>query len=116
MVGHTGQFDATIKAVETLDHCLGRIEATLLAAQGEALITSDHGNCEQMYDHVNGQPHTQHTTEKVPLIYLGRRQCVLNPNGGILADIAPTLLAMMGLEVPSSMTGRNLMETKKSSS
>lgn len=109
MVGHTGQFDAAVAAVETLDECLGRIEAALLASDGEGLITADHGNCEQMRDHDNDQPHTQHTTELVPLIYLGNGPRQLDPEGGILADIAPTILSMMGLEIPAAMTGRSLL-------
>ena len=110
MVGHTGQFDAAVAAVETLDECLGRIEAALLAAGGEGLITADHGNCEQMRDYENDQPHTQHTTEPVPLIYLGQGNRDLDPDGGILADIAPTILAMMGLDVPAAMSGRSLLK------
>ncbi|GIR70233.1 MAG: hypothetical protein CM15mP74_14840 [Halieaceae bacterium] len=73
MVGHTGQFDAAVAAVEVLDECIGRIEAALLAHDGEGLITADHGNCEQMRDYDNDQPHTQHTTEHVPLIYIGAK-------------------------------------------
>ena len=110
MVGHTGQFDAAVAAVETLDECLSRIEAALLAAGGEGLITADHGNCEQMRDYENDQPHTQHTTEPVPLIYLGQGNRDLDPDGGILADIAPTILAMMGLDVPAAMSGRSLLK------
>ena len=111
MVGHTGQFDAAVAAVETLDACLGRIEAALLAADGEGLITADHGNCEQMRDHDNDQPHTQHTTELVPLIYVGNGPRQLDPEGGILADIAPTILSMMGLNIPAAMTGRSLLRS-----
>ena len=110
MVGHTGQFDAAVSAVETLDQCLGRIEAALLATGGEGLITADHGNCEQMHDYENDQPHTQHTTEPVPLIYLGQGNRDLDPDGGILADIAPTVLTMMGLDVPAAMSGRSLLK------
>ncbi len=110
MVGHTGQFDAAVAAVETLDECLSRIEAALLAAGGEGLITADHGNCEQMRDYENDQPHTQHTTEPVPLIYLGQGNRDLDPDGGILADIAPTILAMMSLDVPAAMSGRSLLK------
>ena len=110
MVGHTGQFDAAVSAVETLDQCLGRIEAALLATGGEGLITADHGNCEQMRDYENDQPHTQHTTEPVPLIYLGQGNRDLDPDGGILADIAPTVLTMMGLDVPAAMSGRSLLK------
>ena len=103
-------FDAAVKAVETLDECLGRIEAALLDVGGEALVTADHGNCEQMMDYESGQKHTQHTTEQVPLVFIGSRQATLNPTGGKLADIAPTLLAMMGLAQPPEMTGINLLE------
>ncbi len=110
MVGHTGHFDAAVAAVETLDECLGRVEAALLALGGEGLITADHGNCEQMTDHDNNQPHTQHSTNPVPLIYLGNVNRKLDPKGGILADIAPTILAMMGLDVPAAMSGRSLLK------
>ena len=109
MVGHTGQFDAAVAAVETLDECIGRVVSALRAHNGEGLITADHGNCEQMKDYANDQPHTQHTTERVPLIYLGTRFHELDPAGGILADIAPTILTMMDLAIPSAMSGRNLL-------
>lgn len=108
MVGHTGVYAAAIKAVEALDKCLGRIETALLEAGGQALVTADHGNCEQMLDYQSGQLHTQHTTEHVPLVYIGSRPLQLNPKGGILADIAPTLLALMNLPQPREMTGHNL--------
>ncbi len=109
MVGHTGVYDAAIKAVEALDACLGRVEQALLEVGGEALVTADHGNCEQMLDYGSGQLHTQHTTELVPLVYIGSRQLRLNRAGGRLADIAPTLLGMMGLPQPEEMTGTNLV-------
>ena len=108
MVGHTGVYEAAIKAVETLDSCLARIEAALLNVGGQALVTADHGNCEQMLDYASGQHHTQHTTELVPLVYIGRDPVVLNPEGGVLPDIAPTLLGLMGLPQPAEMTGSNL--------
>ena len=111
MVGHTGQFEAAVSAVEVLDECIGRIEASLLAHGGEGLITADHGNCEQMRDYKNDQPHTQHTTEHVPLIYLGAQDRSLDPDGGILADIAPTILAMMELATPAAMSGRSLLSS-----
>ena len=110
MVGHTGVFDAAVAAVETLDECLGRIERALLNSGGEALITADHGNCEQMLDYESGQRHTQHTTEHVPLVYVGEKSRLLRPEGGILADVAPTLLAMMDLAKPSAMTGSSMLE------
>jgi len=108
MVGHTGILAAAIKAVETLDTCLGRVEQAVLEVGGEALVTADHGNCEQMLDYESGQQHTQHTTDLVPLVYIGKRPIQLDPAGGKLADIAPTLLAMMGLEQPPEMSGANL--------
>ena len=111
MVGHTGQFDAAVIAVETLDECIGRIEQALLEHGGEGLITADHGNCEQMRDYENNQPHTQHTTEPVPLIYLGAKGRMLDPGGGILADIAPTILALMDIDAPQAMSGRSPLTT-----
>lgn len=110
MVGHTGVYEAAIKAVETLDTCLGRVERAINEAGGQALITADHGNCEQMLDYESGQRHTQHTTDLVPLIYLGSKQRTLKPNGGILADIAPTLLSMMDMRQPDEMTGNSLLD------
>ncbi len=108
MVGHTGVYDAAVKAVEALDGCLGRLETALLANGGQALVTADHGNCEQMQDYESGQHHTQHTTEHVPLVYIGDKQLTLDPAGGILADIAPTLLALMDMQQPPEMTGHSL--------
>ena len=110
MVGHTGVYDAAIKAVQALDECLGRVEEALLDVDGQALVTADHGNCEQMVDYQSGQNHTQHTTELVPLVYIGNRPIALDPQGGILADIAPTLLGLMDVAQPAEMTGRNLAE------
>jgi 2,3-bisphosphoglycerate-independent phosphoglycerate mutase len=107
MVGHTGVFDAAVKAVEALDQCIGRIVAAVERVGGECLITADHGNVEQMVDPDNGQALTSHTTEPVPLIYVGPRDIRLQ-SGGSLADIAPTLLHLMGLPAPAEMTGRNL--------
>lgn len=109
MVGHTGVYAAAIKAVETLDECLARVEQALLKVGGQALITADHGNCEQMLDYESGQCHTQHTTDLVPLVYIGPRHLKLNPAGGVLADIAPTLLGLMDLPQPAEMSGNNLL-------
>ena len=107
MVGHTGDFDAAKRAVETLDTCIGRVVAAARAAGGEVLITADHGNAEQMYDPETQQPHTAHTLNRVPCVYAGRAATMRE--GGALRDIAPTLLAMMGLPVPGEMTGRALV-------
>ncbi|MEW6647545.1 MAG: 2,3-bisphosphoglycerate-independent phosphoglycerate mutase [Pseudomonadota bacterium] len=106
MVGHTGNFEATVQAIEALDTCLGRLVAAVKQAGGEMLITADHGNAEQMVGEDTGQPHTAHTSNPVPLVYFGPRPLNLNP--GILSDIAPTMLGLMELEVPREMTGHNL--------
>lgn len=107
MVGHSGLFDAAVKAVEALDECLGKLADAVRKAGGELLITSDHGNVEQMHDAGTGQAHTAHTTNLVPLLYIGRPAELAQ--GGALSDIAPTLLALMGLEQPPEMTGRSLV-------
>lgn len=108
MVGHTGNFEAAVKAIEVLDECIGRVSQAVLAAGGELLITADHGNAEQMQDLQNDQPHTAHTTNLVPLIYVGDHAERLLENGA-LCDIAPTLLKMMALPQPVEMTGRSLL-------
>ena len=108
MVGHTGVLSAAISAMETVDSCAKRVVDALLEAGGCALLTADHGNCERMLDG-NGSPHTAHTTNRVPLILVDadNRQAKLQP--GILADIAPTILDLMGLAAPAEMTGKNLI-------
>ena len=107
MVGHTGVLSAAIRAVETLDKCIGRIVDAVLAKGGELLITADHGNCEQMFDEANGQAHTQHTTNPVPFLYIGETAQI--KAGGALKDIAPTLLSMLGLKQPLEMSGESLI-------
>lgn len=109
MVGHTGDFAATVKAIETIDHCLGRIIAALKAMGAEAVITADHGNAEFMFDLSTGQPHTAHTTNLVPVIYVGRSAEPVTAEG-VLYDIAPTLLYIMGLHKPDEMTGQSLFK------
>jgi len=108
MVGHTGVLEAAIRAVETIDTCLGRLSEAVETAGGAMLITADHGNLEQMLDPNTGQPHTAHTTNPVPLTLVGGPQSVaLTP--GRLADIAPTVLHLLGLPQPAEMTGRCLI-------
>jgi len=107
MVGHSGNLAAAIKAIETLDTCIGRVVNAMQSIGGEVIITADHGNAETMFDVENNQPHTQHTLNKVPLIYIGRH-AVLSANGA-LSDLAPTLLTMMGVAQPSEMTGKNII-------
>ncbi|MEO8135483.1 MAG: 2,3-bisphosphoglycerate-independent phosphoglycerate mutase [Betaproteobacteria bacterium] len=108
MVGHTGVVPAAVKAIEVLDICIARVVAAQRAAGGEVLITADHGNAEMMFDPETGQPHTAHTLRPVPFVYVGRRASM--HAGGALQDVAPTLLRMMGLNQPSAMTGRSLIE------
>ena len=109
MVGHTGVFEAAVKAVECLDNCVGRIVAALDKVGGEALITADHGNVEQMEDVCTGQAHTAHTCEPVPFIYVGKRRLSMR-EGGVLADVAPTMLTLMGLPIPAEMTGTSIIQ------
>ena len=110
MVGHTGVYDAAVKAAECIDECLKRVTDALLEVGGECLITADHGNAEQMLDD-NGQAMTQHTTGPVNLIYVNQReQASIQP--GRLCDVSPTLLAMMGIEQPAEMTGTSLVSYK----
>jgi len=110
MVGHTGNFEAAVKAIEVLDHCIGRVTGAVLAAGGELLITADHGNAEQMTDPKSRQVHTAHTVNPVPLVYVGKAAPALMENGA-LCDVAPTLLQIMGLKQPAEMTGRSLLLT-----
>ena len=115
MVGHSGVFDAAVKACETIDACLARIVAAIEKTGGQCLITADHGNVEQMHDHSTQQPHTAHTSGPVPLVYVGPNDIRL-ANGGTLSDIAPTLLALMKLPQPAEMTGRSLLASASSKS
>ncbi len=107
MVGHSGKLDATIKAVEAVDQCLGKIFQTLKDASGAWLITADHGNAETMVN-TDGSPHTYHTTNPVPFILVTDNSAVRLRNDGALQDIAPTLLGLLGLPQPKEMKGRNL--------
>ncbi len=109
MVGHTGVFNAAVKAAEALDDSLRQIIDAILAAGGECLITADHGNCEQMQDYDSGQLHTQHTLGPVPFVYVGHRHITMTGAGGKLADVAPTMLTLMGITQPNEMTGRSLI-------
>ncbi|MDP4095000.1 MAG: 2,3-bisphosphoglycerate-independent phosphoglycerate mutase [Bacillota bacterium] len=107
MVGHTGLFDAAKTAIETIDKCLGRIIPAILEQGGTAMITADHGNAEQMIDYDTGGPFTAHTTNPVPLIMLGQGNVTIKE--GKLADLAPTMLDIMGVPKPSEMTGVSLL-------
>jgi len=108
MVGHTGNMDAAIKAIESLDNCIGKVSDAIKKNNGHMLITADHGNVELMMDEKNNQLHTQHTTNLVPFLYMGK-QCSINKTGS-LSDIAPTILYIMGEVPPKEMTGKTLIK------
>ena len=112
MVGHTGNLKASIEAVECLDHCLDRIVSAIEAVNGHCLITADHGNVEQLQDPNTGQAHTAHTSELVPLVYVGNKQIGLELKGGTLSDVSPTLLDIMDLQQPIEMTGKSLIKSQ----
>ncbi|PIV47494.1 MAG: 2,3-bisphosphoglycerate-independent phosphoglycerate mutase, partial [Gallionellaceae bacterium CG02_land_8_20_14_3_00_60_115] len=109
MVGHSGIMEAAVKAVETLDICIGRVVEAMLEIGGEVIITADHGNAEQMLDRNTHQAHTAHTLNLVPFLYVGRKAVIAAAGTGALRDVAPTLLAMMGLPQPPEMTGSSLL-------
>jgi 2,3-bisphosphoglycerate-independent phosphoglycerate mutase len=109
MVGHTGVFDAAVKAVETIDGCLQTIAEAVLERDGTLLITSDHGNCELMLDPGTGEPHTAHTTNPVPIFWLAKDSTGRRLRDGGLSDLAPTVLELLGLPIPEAMTGRSLI-------
>ncbi len=115
MVGHTGVLEAALKAVETIDDCLGKLREALEKVGGAMLVTADHGNIELMKDPSTGVPHTAHTTNLVPFILINdqvRSSDLITLESGALCDIAPTILSLMKLEQPSSMTGRSLIKSK----
>ena len=108
MVGHTGVFDAAVKAVETVDRCLGRARKAIEQAGGAMLVTADHGNVERMRDHGSAQPHTAHTSNRVPVVLAGMSDGI-ELHDGRLSDIAPTILGLLGLSQPPEMTGSTLI-------
>lgn len=109
MVGHTGIYAAAVKAVQVVDENLGRIAEAVFHLGGEMIITADHGNAEKMIDNNTGKPHTAHTTDFVPIIYLTQKKVELR-DGGSLKDIAPTILDILNIEKPEQMTGKSLIE------
>jgi len=109
MVGHTGVVQAGIKAVETVDECMSRIIPKLLDLDGKCLVTADHGNCEQMRN-ADGSPNTAHTTNLVHFIYVAKDADRFRCRDGILADVAPTILFLLGMKQPKEMTGASLLE------
>jgi 2,3-bisphosphoglycerate-independent phosphoglycerate mutase len=110
MVGHTGIFEAAVKAVEALDVCIGRVVDAVKQVDGQLLITADHGNAEKMRDDETGQAHTAHTNLPVPLIYVGKPAVAIE--GGKLSDLAPTLLTLINMDIPQEMTGNPLFKLK----
>ncbi len=112
MVGHSGDFDAAVRAVEAVDGCLRRIVDAMGEVGGPCLVTADHGNVERMRDHGTGQAHTAHTSGPVPLVYVGPEAIGLD-TGGSLSDVAPTLLDLMGLAAPPEMSGRSLVARER---
>lgn len=111
MVGHTGSFPATVRAIETIDSCLGRVVGAVRQMCGEIIITADHGNAEQLCSETDNQPHTAHTSNLVPFIYVGRPATAAT--GGSLADVAPTMLYLLGLPQPSEMSGHSLISLQR---
>ena len=109
MVGHTGVFEAAVKAVEAVDACAGKVIGAVLAKGGAVLLTADHGNADKMYDPDPEHPFTAHTTNPVPFLVAGVENAKLR-EGGVLADIAPTMLKIMGLPQPEEMTGKSILE------
>ncbi|VAW42819.1 2,3-bisphosphoglycerate-independent phosphoglycerate mutase, partial [hydrothermal vent metagenome] len=109
MVGHTGVLEAAVRAVETVDECAGRLVEAIVQSGGAALITADHGNCEIMINEKTSDPHTYHTTQPVSFFVLCNDKIWLRPRGK-LADVAPTVLDLMGVEQPPEMNGRSLIE------
>jgi 2,3-bisphosphoglycerate-independent phosphoglycerate mutase len=107
MVGHSGNFEATVEAIQTLDGCLGRLIEAIKKKDGEMLITADHGNAEQMRGEGTGQAHTAHTSNKVPFIYVGERELKMG-GSGTLADVAPTMLYLLGIKQPNEMNGHSI--------
>ena len=107
MVGHTGVIEAAVRAVETVDECLGRVVEAVQESGGALLITADHGNADEMLEE-DGSPDTAHSLNPVPVI-VTVEGASLDGDGGVLADVAPTILAMLGIEQPAAMTGRSLL-------
>jgi 2,3-bisphosphoglycerate-independent phosphoglycerate mutase len=112
MVGHTGVQEAAIRAIEAVDECVGKVVAAVKEADAKLFICADHGNAEQLVDYETGAPFTAHTTNQVPFILVNCGDEIGLREGGCLADIAPTLIELMGMEQPAEMTGKSLLVRK----
>ncbi len=112
MVGHTGVENAAIKAIEAVDECVGKAVEAIKEVDGVMFICADHGNAEQLIDYKTGEPWTAHTTNPVPFILVNAGEGYGLREGGCLADIAPTLIELMGMEQPKEMTGKSLLVRK----
>ncbi|EKE12536.1 MAG: hypothetical protein ACD_13C00190G0004, partial [uncultured bacterium] len=112
MVGHTGNIGAAVKACEVVDECLGKLADWVMAYGGYMLITADHGNVEEMIDHTTGAIETEHSDNPVPFVIISQKLIgkPITLTSGILADIAPTVIKLLGMNVPTNMTGRSLLE------
>ena len=108
MVGHTGVFDAAVKAVEAVDSCVGKVVEKVLSMDGTVLLTADHGNADRMYEE-DGSPFTAHTTNPVPFLVISKQYADCKLHEGRLADIAPTMLKILGLPKPESMSGESII-------
>ena len=109
MVGHTGVIEAAVKAIEAVDECVGKAVEALKEVNGQMFICADHGNAEQLIDEETGEPFTAHTTNPVPFILVNADPAYKLREGGCLADIAPTLIELMGMQQPADMTGKSLL-------
>ena len=109
MVGHTGVFDAAVKAIEAVDACVGKAVEALLEVDGQMFLCADHGNADEMFNLETGEPMTAHSTNPVPFVLVNAGEGLKLKEGGRLCDIAPTLLEMMGLPQPEEMTGKSLL-------
>jgi 2,3-bisphosphoglycerate-independent phosphoglycerate mutase len=112
MVGHTGVVEAAVKAIEAVDECVGKIASKILEKDGNLFVTADHGNAEVMIDFSTGTPFTAHTIDPVPFVWVSNHTEGKTLKDGKLADLAPTMLNQLGLEVPAEMTGENLVINK----
>ena len=112
MVGHTGVMEAAVKAIEVIDECVGEVVEFIKEVDGQLFICADHGNAEQLIDYETGEPYTAHTTNPVPFILVNADPKYTLRENGVLADIVPTLIELMGMKQPKEMTGKSLLIEK----